>query len=149
MSKDLRPLDPKVIDGEVIFSRPVQPQTASPKGGSRLLGAVSVLLLVVTAVLGTMFVQERSAHDEDRRHLRTQTTRQAQRAAALAAELAVVRAQRDRLVRAEAQALTPAAAAAIRACVQRYAELERTLAGGAGTPVGVQPTCINAEPYVR
>lgn len=142
----------RVIDGEVIEAEiVVAPRSGSAGGGLRVLPTVSVVLLLATAIFGTLFVRERSAHDEDRRHQRTQSARSAQRAAALAAELAVVRAQRDRLARAESQALSPAAAAAIRACVRRYAELERALLvpGGPVQPVTSATACINAEPYVR
>jgi hypothetical protein len=153
VTPELRASDRNVIDGEVVAARVVgrpAPKAAS-RGGVPVLLTVTVVLLLATAIFGTLFVRERSAHDEDRRHLRTQSARAAQRAAAVAAELAVVRAQRDRLARAESMALSPAAAAAIRACVQHYAELERALTAPAGPvpPATGVTACINAEPYVR
>jgi hypothetical protein len=146
---ELRADDRNVIDGEVVAARVVRPP--AQRGGLRVLPTVTAVLLLATAIFGTLFVRERSAHDEDRRHLRTQSARSAQRAAAVAAELAVVRAQRDRLARAESLALSPAAAAAIRTCVQYYADLERALSApvAPAQPVAGATACINAEPYVR
>ena len=136
----------RVIEGEIVLASdaPVK------RPASGVLAAVSVGLAVATVVLGTLFVRERSAHEEDRKHLRSQATRSVQRAAALSAELAAVRAQRDDLksllARAEYSALSPEAVAAIRACVQRYAEFERA---PGGVPPLAQPACISAEPYIR
>jgi hypothetical protein len=132
----------KIIEGEVVRVTPV---ARSPVG---FLAAVSVVLLAATVVLGTLFVRERSARDDDNRRLRAQNARSVQRVAALSAELAVVRAQRDealsRLIGADG--LSPEALAAIRACVLRYAEYERT---PGGTPTLAEKACTNAEPYVR
>jgi hypothetical protein len=149
VTQELKASDRNVIDGEVVAARVVGRPVKG--AGLRVLPTVSVMLLLATAIFGTLFVRERSAHDEDRRHLRTQSARSAQRAAAVAAELAVVRAQRDRLARAESLALSPAAVAAIRACVRHYAEVERALSapGGPLQPVTGATACITAEPYVR
>jgi hypothetical protein len=137
----------KIIEGEVVHVGSAAPRAGRPVSG---LAVLSVVLLVATVVLGTLLVRERSAHEDDQRHLRAQAARSMQRAAALGAELAVVRAQREeaeeRLAWAVNKGWSPEAVAALRACVRYYAELERT-AGGA-VPPGAS-TCVNAEPYVR
>lgn len=139
----------KVIEGEIVaVSGPVAGDR--PRGPVNALALVSVVLLIATAALGVLLVRERSAHDEERRRLQAQSARSVQRTVALGAELAIVRAQRDeaveRLVRGDARRLSPEAVAAIRACVQRYAEFERT---PGGAPTVAQTACRNAEPYVR
>jgi hypothetical protein len=144
----------EVIEGEIVKAEPNVPPPIAARGPAGLLAAVSVGLLIATVVLGTLFVRERSAHDEDRRHQRAQSSRSVQRAAALSAELAAVRAQRDeavdRLARAERRGLAPEAVASIRACVKHYADLERALnAGSAPVAVPGAVPCMNAEPYVR
>jgi uncharacterized protein HemX len=167
MTAELDAGDPKVIDGEVVEAKvvgppdggsaPPPPPAPDRSGGGGSRGPVSVravalvVLLLATTIFGTLFARERSAREEDRRHMRAQSTRLAQRSAALAAELAVVRTQRDRLARVtESQALSPAAVAAVRACVQHYADVERALTTpGAVPPIGGGAACINAEPYVR
>jgi hypothetical protein len=148
----------EVIEGEIVRAQTEKnaPPPVVPRGPTGLLAAVSVGLLIATVVLGTLFVRERSAHDEDRRHHRAQSSRSVQRAAALSAELAAVRAQRDeavdRLVRAERRGLAPEAVASIRACVKHYADLERALDAGSapvGRPVDGAVPCMHAEPYLR
>lgn len=133
----------RIIEGEI-----VQVGASAPPAGRSFPVVVSVVLLAVSVVLGTLFVRERSAREDDNRHLRAQNARSVQRAAALGAELAVVRAQRDEAVSRliEGDGLGPEAIAAIRACVQRYAEYERT---PRGTPALAQTTCLKAEPYLR
>ncbi len=131
----------RVIEGEI-----VRVTHERPRGSA--LAVVSVVLLASTLTFGILFARERSARDDDRVHLRAQNARSVQRATALGAELAVVRAQRDeavsRLVRADG--LSPEAIAAIRACVLRYAEYERTPGGVFSV---AETACMNAEPYVR
>ena len=130
----------RVIEGEIVAVSPAKPRRSFP--------VVSVMLLVVVAGLGVLFLRERSEHAEDVRRLKAQNARSVQRTVAVGAELAVVRAQRDearaRLVRGDG--LGPEAIAAIRACVQRYAEYERTPGGG---PALAQTACMKAEPYIR
>ncbi|GAA1025996.1 hypothetical protein GCM10009557_02090 [Virgisporangium ochraceum] len=133
----------KIIEGEIVHVG-----ASVPPAGRSFPVVVSVVLLAATVVLGTLLVRERSARDDDNRHLRAQNARSVQRAAALGAELAVVRAQRDEAVSRliEEDGLSAEAVAAIRACVLRYAEYERT---PGGAPTLAQKACANAEPYVR
>lgn len=133
----------KVIDGEVVAVT-----HARPRGSVNVIAVASVVLLVSTVVLGILLLRERSAREDDRRHLRAQNARTVQRVTALGAELAVVRAQRDEAVSRliNGDGLSPEAIAAIRACVLRYAEYERT---PGGAPTLAQKACTNAEPYVR
>jgi hypothetical protein len=140
-------LNPQVIEGEIVAVGTAA-VPGRPRGSVNVLAVVSVVLLVVSAALGILLVRERSAHDEDRRRLTAQSARSVQRSVALGAELAVVRSQRDEAVRrlVREDGLTPEALAAIRACVRRYAEFERT---PGGTPTLAQTACTNAEPYVR
>lgn len=139
----------EVIEGEIVADSGEAVTVASVARGSvSALAVVSVVLLVATAALGMLLLRERSAHDQDRRRMEALSARSVQRTAALGAELAVVRAQRDEAVErlVLADGLSPEAIAAIRACVQRYAEYERTPGGG---PVLAQTACTEAEPYVR
>jgi hypothetical protein len=90
---------------------------------------VALVLAIAVAIVGVLFVRERSAHDDARRALRTEAARAAQ----LERDLAAVRAERaeleKKLAASEAQVLSAEAKAAISSCVKLYATLERAIEG--------------------
>ncbi|GAA0956969.1 hypothetical protein GCM10009558_075180 [Virgisporangium aurantiacum] len=96
-----------------------------------------MVLAIAVAVVGVLFVRERSAHDDARQALRAEAARTAQ----LERDLAAVRAERaefeKKLAATEAQLLSADAKAAIANCVKLYATLERAIAdadrGGFGS----------------
>jgi hypothetical protein len=92
------------------------------------LGVVALVLAIAVAVVGVLFVRERSAHDDDRRALRAEVARAAQ----FERDLAAARAERaefeKKVAAAEAQVLSAEAKTAIANCVKAYALVERVMA---------------------